>query len=277
METMVAGSAAPAARGEVHLAEAFMEALGLGLFMISAGVFGTLLESPAFPGHRLIPDPFVRRALMGVVMGLTAIGLIYSPWGKRSGAHINPAATLTFFRLGKVTGRDALAYAVAQFVGGLAGVLAVAAVFGDAFLAPPVAAVATLPGPRGLVVAFGAELGISFVLMSVVLALSHFEKVSRYTGYVVGAMVCLYITFEAPISGMSMNPARTLASAIPARNWQGLWVYFTAPVAGMLLAAEVHLRRARAGRAGLARPLPGCAKLCHKLPCIFCNRGLGSA
>src|SRR5207244_2055139 len=82
-------------------------ALGLGLFMASAGLFGTLLESPSFWGHRLIPHPFVRRALMGVLMGLTAVGLIYSPWGKRSGAHINPATTLTFLRLGKVSGRDA--------------------------------------------------------------------------------------------------------------------------------------------------------------------------
>ena len=242
-----------------------MEALGLGLFMVSAGLFGTLLEAPLSPVHRALPDPLVRRAIMGVAMGVTAIGLVYSPWGRRSGAHINPAVTATFLRLGRVGRRDAVAYVAAQFLGGAAGVLVVAAVFGDAFLGPPVGAVATLPGPLGLATTFGAELAISFALMSIVLALGRSARVGRYTGLVVGGLVCLYIMFEAPLSGMSMNPARTLASAIAARNWQGLWIYFTAPLVGMLLAAEVHVRVVKPGRPS------GCAKLLHQFPCIFCG------
>src|SRR5256885_1565975 len=101
------------AAARVHWPEALMEALGLGLFMISAGVFGTVLEYPGSPVHRAIPDPLARRALMGMVMGLTAIGLAYSPWGRRSGAHNNPAFTWTFFRLGRVKGRVALLYTAA--------------------------------------------------------------------------------------------------------------------------------------------------------------------
>jgi aquaporin Z len=247
----------------VHWPEALMEALGLGLFMISAGAFATLLESPASPLRAVLLDPVVRRVLMGLAMGTTAIGLIYSPWGRRSGAHINPAVTATFLRLGRVGRRDAVAYVGAQFVGGLLGVLLVAALLGDAFLRPPVGAVATLPGPGGTLTAFAAELAISFALMSVVLALGRSPRLGRYTGLVVGAIVALYITFEAPLSGMSMNPARTLASAIPVRSWQGLWIYFTAPLAGMLLAAEVHVRTTTRRR--------GCAKLCHRFPCIFCG------
>src|SRR6516162_4081972 len=77
-----------------HWPEYLMEAAGLGLFMVSAGLFGTLLEYPQSPVHRAIADPFLRRTLMGVAMGLTAVGIIYSPWGKQSGAHINPATTL---------------------------------------------------------------------------------------------------------------------------------------------------------------------------------------
>src|SRR5215469_16431602 len=129
-----------------HWPEYLMEAAGLGLFMVSAGLFGTLLEYPHSPVHRAIADPFVRRTLMGVAMGLTAVGVIYSPWGKQSGAHINPATTLTFWRLGKVAGWDAVYYAAAQFTGGLAGVLLVAAILGGRCLLPPVAAVATVPG-----------------------------------------------------------------------------------------------------------------------------------
>ena len=79
-----------------------MEAAGLGIFMISAGVIATILEYPGWPVRQIIADPFWRRVLMGIAMGLTAIGIIYSPWGKRSGAHINPAITLTFLRLRKL-------------------------------------------------------------------------------------------------------------------------------------------------------------------------------
>jgi aquaporin Z len=240
-----------------------MEALGLGLFMVSAGVFGTLFEYPSSAVRQAIPDALVRRALMGLSMGATAIALIYSPWGRRSGAHINPATTLTFFRLGRVSRRDAGAYVAAQVAGGLAGVVLVGALLGGAFLDPPVGALATVPGGAGVLVAFAAELAISFVLMLVVLTLGG-TRLAPYTGFVVGAMVCVYITFEAPLSGMSMNPARTLASAILAANYHGVWIYFTAPLVGMLLASEAHVRVTRRDRGG-------CAKLYHALPCIFCG------
>jgi aquaporin Z len=260
MQTAVTTSTAPRT-ASLHWPEALMEALGLGLFMVSAGLFGTVLEAQASPVRAALPDPLLRRAIMGLLMGLTAVGLIYSPWGRRSGAHINPAVTVTFLRLGRIRAADAAAYVAAQFLGGLAGVVLVAALLGDAFLGPPVGAVATQPGPGGVALAFAAELVLAAVLMTVVLALGRSERLGRYTGLVVGALVCLYITVEAPVSGMSINPARSLASAIPVQSWQGLWVYFTAPLLGMLLAAELHLRSGRAG---------GCAKLFHRVPCIFC-------
>jgi aquaporin Z len=111
-----------------------MEAAGLGFFMLSAGVFGTLVGFPRSPLHQALPDPFVRRALMGMAMGLTAIGIFYSPWGKQSGAHLNPVVTWTFFRLGKVCGWDALFYSIAQCVGGALAVIYLGGVFGEAFL-----------------------------------------------------------------------------------------------------------------------------------------------
>ena len=86
-----------------HWPEYLIEALGLGLFMLSACLFVTLLEHPNSPVRQTVTDPFVRRIPMGLAMGLTAVGLIYSPWGQRSGAHLNPSVTLTFWRLGKVT------------------------------------------------------------------------------------------------------------------------------------------------------------------------------
>ena len=82
--------------------EYLIEAWALGTFMVSAGACTMLSEHPSSPVRAAIADADIRRVLIGVCMGLTAIALIYSPWGKRSGAHMNPAVTLTFLRLGKV-------------------------------------------------------------------------------------------------------------------------------------------------------------------------------
>jgi aquaporin Z len=225
-----------------HWPEYLMEAAGLGLFMVSACFFSTLLEHTSSPLRQVIVDPFVRRLLMGLAMGATAVGIIYSPWGQRSGAHINPAVTLTFLRLGKVNPTDAVYYVLAQFLGGLAGVLLMVALMGQFLAAPTVNYVATVPGAWGMTVAFIAELVISFGLMFTVLTASNHRKLTRFTGLFAGVLVATYITFEAPISGMSMNPARTFGSAFSANLWTALWLYFTAPVLGMLLAAEVYLK-----------------------------------
>jgi len=248
-----------------HWREYAIEAFCLGAFMVSAGLFGTLLEAPGYALHEALPDPFARRALMGVAMGLTAIVLIYSPWGRRSGAHFNPATTLTFFRLGKIEPLDAAIYPLAQLGGGLAGVLAVAALLGPAFTARPVDWVATRPGSgAGTVGAFVAEVAMTAAMMLVVLWISNRERIRRFTGLAAGTLVALYITFEAPISGMSLNPARTLASALPSGDLSELWIYLLAPPLGMLAGAELYRR------------IPGaepvrCAKLDHDdtTPCPF--------
>jgi aquaporin Z len=125
-------------------------------------------------------------------MGLTAIVLIHSPWGKRSGAHMNPAVTLTFLRLGKTGGWDALFYIVAQVVGGTLGVILVAALFGRAFTSAPVNYATTMPGQGGPTVAFIAEGVISAVLMFVILSLSATERFARFTGFAAGILVALY-------------------------------------------------------------------------------------
>ncbi len=250
-----------------HWPEYLMEAAGLGIFMISAFTFGAFLEHPASPVHRAVASPLGRRFLMGVAMGLTAIAIIYSPWGKQSGAHINPSVTLAFFRLGKVRSWDALFYVGFQFLGGLAGALLASAALFIWVAHPSVNYVATIPGSAGVGVAFLAEVAIAFILMTVILYVSNNSRSHRFTGICAGALVATYITLEAPISGMSMNPARTFASAIPAQLWTALWIYFTAPLIGMIAAAEVYLRMP--GSRAVA-----CAKLHHEnhKRCIFCGK-----
>src|SRR5262249_4581880 len=132
-----------------HWPEYLMEAAGLGIFMLSACVFAALLEHPGSPIHQAIASPLARRALMGVAMGLTAAGIIYSPWGQQSGAHLNPAVTLAFLRLGKIAPWDAAFYVLAQFAGGIGGVAFAVATLGAAVRHPSVHYVATTPGGTG--------------------------------------------------------------------------------------------------------------------------------
>jgi aquaporin Z len=214
------------------------EGLGLGIFMFFACVCVVLLEHPRSSGLAAFPDPLVRRALMGLAMGLTAVINVYSPWGKLSGAHINPAVSLTFVALGKLELKHLPGYAIGQTVGGTLGVVAAWALTGDRLADPLTHFAVTAPGPEGVGVAFVAEVLISAGMMTMALLVSQ-SRFRHLTGLGAGILVALYITFEAPLSGMSMNPARTIASAVIANDYGSLWLYFVAPILGMGSAAAI--------------------------------------
>jgi aquaporin Z len=153
--------------------------------------------------------------------------LIQSPWGKRSGAHMNPAITLAFLRLKRIHPWGALFFILAQSIGGTLGVLVVVILGRRLFIDPPVRYAVTMPGSTGEVVAF-------------------------------------FSLVEGPLSGASMNPARSLASAVAGMMWQHVWIYLLAPTLGMFIAAQRHL---------YSRAAYGCAKLLHppNVRCIHCN------
>jgi aquaporin Z len=246
-----------------HWREYLIEAWCLGAFMVSACAFGVVLFHPASPSVEAFGwTP--RNVLMGVAMGATAVGIILSPWGRRSGAHFNPAVTLAFWRLGKIRGADALFYILAHFAGGVAGVLLAWLALGNALSDATVNFVVTVPGTAGAGVAFLVEAVISFLMMTVILVTSNSARLAQFTPYFAGFLVALFISLEAPISGMSMNPARTFASALVANHWNSIWIYFAAPPLAMLAAAEVFARVR-----GLRSVV--CAKLHHRNsePCIF--------
>jgi aquaporin Z len=251
-------------RLRAHWPEYAIEATCLALFMISAAGVATLLQHPSSPLAGWSDAPLLQRVPMGLAMGATSAALIYSPLGARSGAHMNPAVTLTFLRLQKIAPVDAAGYVLAQFAGGLAGIAVATRVFAGLPAHPAVNYVATVPGRAGPAVAFAAEMAISFVLMSIVLSMSNTPRLARFTGLGASVLVAAYIVVEAPFSGMSMNPARTLGSNLFASMASTLWIYFIAPIGGMLLAGERYVRRH--GRRRIR-----CAKLHHadSARCIF--------
>jgi aquaporin Z len=254
----------------LHWPEYLMEAGEAGFYLFSACAIATLLWHPGSPVQRLLSSDAVRRMLMGLGMGATIIAIVLSPWGKQSGAHFNPALTVTFYRLRKVALWDAVFYCVAQLLGAVSGVALASLVLRGAPAHKAVRYAATLPGNYGVTVAFVAEVAISFILMSAVLFALNHKALEPYTHYIAAILVATYIAFESPLSGMSTNPARTFGPAFYAGFWHYLWIYFIAPPLGMLAAAQVLLTR--------HGKVPYCAKLHHHNDkrCIFRHSKPGS-
>ncbi len=214
------------------------EAAELAAFMIAACLATALLFGSSYAPR----NPWAARALMGLAMGSTAIGIIKSPWGKASGAQFNPAITVTFYRLGKIDPYDAAFYIISHFAGGIGGVLISALLLGPRIATPKVDYAVTVPGFGGPAAAFAAETFMAALLMAVVLYTSNRPRLASWTTWLVGLLIANYILFFAPVSGFSINPARTVGSAVPAHVYTSLWIYFTAPLVGMVGMAEVFVR-----------------------------------
>jgi aquaporin Z len=220
----------------------FDEALGLGLFMFSAGFFDALVDYPGLPIRQHIVSALLRRFLIGLSMGLTALYIFTSRFGRQSGAYINPAVTLVRYRLGQINKTDSFFYTLFQFIGGSLGMRLVVVLFPRWMKDPAINYILTVPGKAGVAVAFVMEFFISLVLILVVLLMGDKKSIEKYTPFAVATLITLYITFEAPFSGMSMNPARTFASAVVADQWPSFWLYCVAPVSGMWIGSSVYLR-----------------------------------
>jgi aquaporin Z len=249
-----------------HWPEYLMEGGETACYLFAACALAVFLWHPGSPVHAYLSSDPLRRLLMGTGMATMVILIVYSPWGKQSGAHFNPAVTFTFCRLGRVALWDAFFYCSAQLVGALVGVAAATVVLRGTPAHSAVRYSATLPGMSGNVAAFFAEAGVSFLLMMTILISTNQRILAPYTRYFAAALIGTGIAFESPLSGMSANPARSFGPAVWGSYYQSLWIYFTAPTLGMLAAAEGFLA-ARQGRG------PFCAKLDHQNDkrCIFCE------
>lgn len=220
----------------------------------------------------VVSNGALRRLLTGLMFAGGATAVVYSPLGQISGGHINPAVTIAFWRLGKVPTRDAVIYIVMQFLGAFVGAYAAGVAWGP--LTTGVQYAATVPGEGySWAGALVAETFITFLLVFTIFVCVNKPRIAPRTGLIAGTLVALLVMIEAPVTGTSLNPARTLGPAVLAPNYNALWVYFAGPVLGALIAVAAY--RGQWGAQTV------CAKLYHteKYPCPFdtCSYRLVSA
>lgn len=216
------------------------EALGLFFFMFNAGVATTVLEHPSSLVRIAIEDDLVRRFILGGWMALVIYVIIKNPFGEVSGAHINPAMTVAFWKNGNISSAIAGLYLFMQFSAGIFSAWFNRWAIGFAFEDMPVNFAATVPGPLGVFPAFAAEFLMTAVLMIIILVLSHSSRHKDKAGIVIAILLAAYLVVETPLSGMSLNPARSFGPALIGGVWKGLWIYFVAPVLGALSAQVTY-------------------------------------
>ena len=208
---------------------------------LSAVVFNF---SPGMPGARLVPDASLRLWITGLIFAGSGSLFTVSPWGRLSGAHINPSVTLAFWAHGKVRWHDLVGYLCAQGGGGICAALLLARVWG-----PHAAAVnngMTLPGPGfSMAAAFGAEASMTFAyVLGIFVFVSH-ARLMRWTPMFNWLSVSGLVWLGAGISGTSLNPARSLGPALVSWNGHAQWIYWIGPPLGGITAALVFPLLAR--------------------------------
>lgn len=172
---------------------------------------------------------------IGLTFGLVVMAMIYAV-GHVSGAHINPAVTVAFWATRHFPSRLVPVYVAAQLAGALLASLALRGMFGNVGSLG-----ATLPR-EGAGQSLALELLLTMLLMFVIMAVAtDVRAVGQAAALAIGGTVGLEALFAGPISGASMNPARSLAPALVSGNWHAQWIYIAGPVLGALAGAAVYL------------------------------------
>ncbi len=222
-----------------HWPEYGAELLGTALLVL-VGLSAVVLNfGSGSPVARLIPDPGWRRLLTGLMFAGSGSLVAISPLGRLSGAHINPAVSIGFWLQGKLHRLDLLGYIGAQFLGGLLGATLLAWIWGSR--AASVHDGATLPA-SGLVIwlpILGEVVCTALLILSIFLFVSS-KRLMQWTPLMTWLLVATMVWVEAPLSGTSLNPARSFGPALVAHLWSWQWIYFLAPVLGALLAVGLY-------------------------------------
>ena len=218
--------------------------LGRRMVAEATGTFFLVLIGPGAVVIDALSGGAVTHVGIAIAFALVVFAMI-TTLGHLSGAHLNPAVTLAFWSIRRFPASEVGPYLAAQCAGAIAASSVTRLAFGQVGNLG-----ATIPlVPHG--VAFGVEWLLSLMLMLVIMAVATDERVARESGaLVVGATVGVCALFGGPLTGASMNPARSLGPALLAAVWTGHWIYWLAPISAMMVAAWGYgwLRRAESPR-----------------------------
>jgi aquaporin Z len=226
-------------------------------FNIFVGLSAVVFDfGQGLPMEHLIPDKSIRLLITGLIFSGSGALFAISPLGKLSGGHINPSVTLAFWAHGKMHGQDAVGYIVAQFIGAISGAFLIVSVWGK--YAGSVYNGMTLPGAGyALWFVFLAEVLITFLLVLSIFLFVCNHRLMRWTPLMTWLLITAIVWQEAPISGTSLSPARSIGPAFVTGLWTHQWLYCIAPPLGALLAVAMF-RLLTMGK----RDILSC-KLCH--------------
>jgi aquaporin Z len=190
------------------------------------------------PMEHLIPDKSIRLLITGLIFSGSGALFAISPLGKLSGGHISSSVTLAFWAHGKMHGQDAVGYIVAQFIGAILGAILMVSVWGK--YAGSVYNGMTLPGAGyALWFVFLAEVFVTFLLVLSIFLFVCNHRLMRWTPLMTWLLITAIVWQEAPISGTSLNPARSIGPAFVTGLWRDQWLYCIAPPLGALLAVAM--------------------------------------
>lgn len=241
-----------------HWPHYLAEAAGIMAFLTVSSLAAVVFHHPDSALARAFgPQAWVQRIGIAVAVGLLITAMANSPWGKRSGAHFNPAVTLGFWRLGYIATADALWYVLAQLAGAVVAGTSLFWLLKPWFGHPDIHYNTTVPieAAHGWALALGAEIMISAALMLVLLWALHSPRRKPWAGALAGLTLAAFVVVESPLSGMSLNPARTLGTAVAAGTYTHLWLYFLGPLGAMWATAALY-QRYRQHRPPPNQPLP---------------------
>jgi aquaporin Z len=226
---------------------ALLVAVGLSIVIALWGSGAPLADLPI--------SPDLRRLLNGFLFGSVGAAIAYSPLGRISGAHINPAMTFAFWLQGKLRWRDASCYVAAQVIGGGIGA---ALLLAWGAIGASNGWGASLPGKTiPILYAVAGEAICTFLLVTLVFVFASRPVTQPYTPLLNPPLFAILTWLEAPISGASANPARSFGPELIGWSWAGWWVYWAGPALG----AAVAVGAVRLGVIG--RHIPHQARLFH--------------
>lgn len=215
----------------------FAEFLGTALLLCVGLSIVIFLFGKDGPGAHLIPNVKLRQAVSGFLFGSVGATIALSPIGKVSGAHVNPAVTLGFRFLGKLTIRRTAGYILAQLAGAVVGCLPLL-LWGD--LGKSLNFGLTSRGTNYTV--FECILGeiiTTFMLVAVLCIFIGNKKTRKYTPFTIPILYAIMVPLEADVSGISTNPARSFGPAVVSGQWTEWWIYWVGPISGMVIAIIV--------------------------------------